>query len=117
MNKILFLIILSFSACKQKDSAVALNLPFERTKWDMKTGRQYTFRKQMIPDLINNFTWQGLKKDSVLHLLGEPDGMEDETFMLYHYDQKFLVGNFPLSTQSLVIELNRDSTVKLARPN
>ena len=64
----------------------------------MKTGSQYIYRKQMIPDLLKNYTWPGLKKDSVLRLLGEPNSIEEDIFMLYHYEQKFLVGNFPLST-------------------
>ena len=70
----------------------------------------------MINDLLNNYKWAGIKKDSVVTLLGEPDGMEEDIFMLYHYEQKFL-GSFVLSTQSLVIQLATDSTVKLARTN
>ncbi len=70
----------------------------------------------MINDLLNNYNWPGVKKDSVLHLLGEPDVIEEDIFMLYHYEQKHF-GSFVLSTQSLVIELATDSTVKLARTN
>lgn len=71
----------------------------------------------MLDDLLNNYTWAGIKKDSVIKLLGEPDEIEDDIFMLYHYEQKHLFGSFPLSTESFVIELDADSTVKLARRN
>ncbi len=115
-TKLLLLFLLFCSACSNKDEAPKPNIKFERTKWDTKDGVKYTYRKQMINDLLNNYNWPGVKKDSVLHLLGEPDVIEEDIFMLYHYEQKHF-GSFVLSTQSLVIELTTDSTVKLARTN
>lgn len=116
LTRYLFLLILFCSACGNKDKAAAPNLKFESSKWVAKDGLNYIYRKQMINDLLQNYTWAGLRKDSVIKLLGEPDGMEEDIFMLYDYERKYF-GNFTLSTRSLVIQLNRDSTVKLARVN
>jgi hypothetical protein len=116
-TKLLFLLLLSCSACSNKHEASKPDIKFERTKWDTKDNLDYTYRKQMVNDLLINYKWPGVKKDSVIKLLGEPDVIEEDIFMLYHYEQKHLFGSFPLSTQALVIQLDTDSTVKLARTN
>ena len=110
----LLLLICLPSSCKEE--ALKADTKFERTKWDTKDGLNYTYRKPMVNDLLNNYHWSGVTKDSVLNLLGEPDSIEEDIFMLYHYEQKY-VGSFPLSTQSLVIQLATGNTVKLARTN
>ncbi|MDB5231505.1 MAG: hypothetical protein JWN76_2310 [Chitinophagaceae bacterium] len=115
-TKLLLLLVLLCSACNNKNDAPKPDIKFERAQWDTKDGLNYTHRKQMINDLLKNYKWPGIKKDSVINLLGEPDAIEEDIFMLYHYEQKHL-GSFPLSTQSLVIQLTPDSTVKLARTN
>ncbi len=103
-TKLLLLLLLFCSACSNKNEASKPDTKFERTKWDTKDGANYTYRNQMVNDLLKNYNWPGLKKDSVLKLLGEPDGIEENIFMLYNYEQKHL-GFFPLSTKSLVIQL------------
>jgi hypothetical protein len=113
----LFLLLLLFcSACSHHNEAAIPDIKFERAKWDIKENDSYIYRKQMVNDLLHNYKWPGVKKDSVIKLLGEPDEIEDNVFMLYIYNQKHL-GFFSLSTQELVIELTADSTVKLARMN
>ena len=114
--KLLLLLLLFCSACGNRNEASKPDIKFERNKWDAKDDGNYTYRKQMVNDLLTNYKWAGLKKDSVINLLGEPDGIEEDVFMLYNYQQKHL-GSFTLSTQSLVIELAKDSTVVLARTN
>lgn len=116
ITKWLLCVILFFSACGSKDEASKPDIKFERTKWDLKDDLNYSYRKQMINDLLKNYNWPGLKKDSVIKILGEPDGIEEDIFMLYDYEQKRF-GSFPLSTNSLVIQLGGDSTVILARTN
>jgi hypothetical protein len=115
-TKWFLLLFLFFSACSSKDEGPKPEIRFERTKWDAKDDLNYSYRKQMVNDLLNNYKWSGLQKDSVIKMLGEPDVIEEDIFMLYHYEQKHL-GAFPLSTQSLVIQMDADSTVVLARTN
>jgi hypothetical protein len=113
----LFLVALVFcSACANKEKSKDPDISFDRTKWDITDGSNYVYRKQMINDLLNNHQWAGLTKDSVISLLGQPNEIEENIFMLYHYEQTRL-GGFPLAMQELVIELNSDSTVVLARTN
>lgn len=115
-TKLILILLLFCSACSNKDEASEPDIKFERTEWDTKDGSNYTYRKQMINDLLNNYHWAGIKKDSVVKLLGEPNEIEEDIFMLYNYEQKYLF-SFPLSTQALVIQLDTDSTVILARTN
>jgi hypothetical protein len=115
-TKLLLLLLLFCSACSSHNEAPKPDIKFERAKWDIKEDGRYTYRKQMLNDLLNNYKWPGVKKDSVIKLLGEPDEIEDNIFMLYNVNQNGF-GFFPLSTKELVIELTADSTVKLARMN
>lgn len=111
----LFLFLLLFcSACSNKDEASKADIKFERTKWNIKDDDIYTYRKQMVNDLLTNYKWAGITKDSVIKLLGEPDEIEDNTFMIYNFNQSPF-GFAPFSAKQLIIELTPDSTVKLAR--
>ena len=114
--KLFMLLLLFCSACSNKKDTSKPDIKFERAKWDIKEDGRYTYRKQMVNDLLNNYKWPGVKKDSVIKLLGEPDEIEDNIFMLYNYNQNGF-GFFPFSSKELVIELTADSTVKLARTN
>ena len=107
-------VFLFCSACSHEPSKP--DIKFERTKWDTKKDDSYTYRKQMINDLLKNYNWPGIKKDSVIKLLGQPDEIEADTFLLYDYGHKY-IGSFPTSTQSLIFDLAADSTVKRARDN
>lgn len=113
ITKLLLLLFL-FSACSNNGETSKPDITFERTKWDAKDGSAYLYRVQMINDLIKNYRWPGVKKDSVVKLLGEPDEIEEDTFLLYHYKQKYL-GTLPMFSESLIFELTADSTVKLVR--
>jgi hypothetical protein len=115
-KKLLLLLFLFCSACESNDEAAKTDIKFDRSKWDTKDGATYTYRKQMINDLIKNYKWPGVKKDSVVKLLGQPNEIEEDTFMIYDYHQNPL-GLFEFSGKSLVFELSPDNTVKLARPN
>ena len=114
--KWLLLMLIVFSACSHGEKASNPDMKFDRALWDMKEDRNYDYRKQMIYDLLNNYNWPGLTKDSVQKMLGEPDVMEEDIFMLYHYNQKF-VGSMVWSTQSMVVQLDSNSRVVLARTN
>ena len=113
-TKLLLFLILICSACGNKNESSKQDIKFERAKWDIKDDGIYTYRKQMVNDLLTNYKWAGIKKDSVIKLLGEPNEIEDNTFMLYDINQAPF-GFAPFSSKSFVIELAPDSTVKLVR--
>ena len=113
----LFVVALVFClGCDNNDKSKEPDISFDRRKWDITDGNNYVYRKQMVNDLLNNHHWAGISKDSVISLLGQPNEIEENIFMLYHFEQTRL-GGFPLAMQELVIELNSDSTVVLARTN
>ncbi len=112
--KLLLFLLLFCSACSSSDETKP-DIKFDGTKWNMKDGDSYTFRKQMVNDLLQNYKWSEVKKDSLIKMLGNPDEIEDDIFLLYSYDHKYF-GQFTKSTQ-LIFELAPDSTVKLVRKN
>ena len=112
--KLLLILVLICSACNDKNESSKQDIKFERTKWDMKDDDIYTYRRQMVNDLLTNFKWAGITKDSVIKLLGEPDEIEDNTFLIYNFNQSPF-GFSPFSSKQFIIELAPDSTVKVAR--
>ena len=76
----------------------------------MQNG-EYLYRNKMITDLLENYTLKGVKQDSILNMLGEPN-RRDSLYFFYIVDQKLFANFFPLYTKSLVIKLAGDSTVE-----
>lgn len=113
-TKLLFSLVLFCSACGNKNESTQASIKFESAKWNIKEDGHYTYRKQMVDDLLKNYKWTGIKKDSIIKLLGEPDEIEDNIFMIYDINQSPF-GFAPFSSKSLIIELAADSTVKVAR--
>ncbi|HEY0677619.1 MAG TPA: hypothetical protein VGD17_05000 [Chitinophagaceae bacterium] len=118
---ILILVISFFCASCNSDGqtgklAEQKEIGFEKTKWSIKKDGQYTYRKQMITDLLNNYKWPGMKKDSLLQMLGQPDGIE-QNLLMYDYERKPFLGGLGTTVEAIVFELAADSTVKVARLN
>jgi hypothetical protein len=85
-------------------------MPFNKTKWATKDGRDYPYRDKMLKDLMTNYQLHGLKKDTLEKLLGPPD-RTNNGYLYYTIAQKRL-GFFPLHTKTLVFKLTTDSTVE-----
>src|SRR5688500_14377372 len=115
VTKLFFVFLLCCSACRDKSPAQP-DIKFDKTKWNLKNDRNYTYRKQMVNDLLNNYRWAGLKKDSVIQMLGQPDDIEEGNLM-YDYKEKSFLGGVGTIIEAVVFELAPDSTVKAARLN
>jgi len=76
----------------------------------MKEADDYPYRNAMLDDLIKNVTLKGLKRDSLLSLLGTPTRI-DSAYLFYTISQPH-VGGMTISNKSLVIKLAQDSTVE-----
>lgn len=113
---LLSICILLFSCSGSNDSPEAKPIKFDRVKWDAKTDGKYTYRNQMIYDLLNNHSWKGLSTDSLYRKLGWPDEREGAE-LFYLYDSKPFLGGLATTIETFVIELSADSTVKEARLN
>lgn len=105
-KNIFLLLLVCFLSCKNKKQEIK-DTRFDKTKWAMQDGQDYPYRKQMIADLINNQKLKGLQKDSVLHILGQPD-RTDSNYLFYRVAQKRL-GFFPMQTKTLVIKFTNDT--------
>ena len=117
VTKLLLVLLLFCSACGNKDDHAGKDhIKFDKTKWNEKNDGNYTYRKQMVNDLLNNYQWVGVKQDSVIHMLGQPDYIE-EGYLIYNYEKKLFLGGLGTTIEAVVFELARDSTVKVARLN
>ena len=85
---------------------------FDKIKWAVKKDREYPYRNKMLKDFITNYRLTGLKKDTVVNLLGQPN-RSDNGYLFYTIAQEYL-GNIPvpLHTKTLVIKFAKDSTVE-----
>lgn len=117
ITSLLLVITLAAAACGGKDKQSGKpDMKFDRTKWSEKSpDGGYTYRKQMVNDVLTSYNWVGVSTDSVRKVLGPPDQVEENIFWLYHYEQKKL-GSFTLSTHSMILVAGPDSTIKEARP-
>lgn len=64
----------------------------------------------MLKDLIDNHPLNGIRKEELIDLLGQPD-RSDKGYLFYSIAQRRIYF-FPLQTKTLVIKLARDSTVE-----
>ena len=96
-------------ACKHKEHLKQEK--FDKVKWAILEGGEYPYRNAMLQDLIDHYALHGLKKDSVINLLGPPTHMEN-SHLYYLVDQQLIAKSFPLHTKTLVIKLTKDSTVE-----
>ncbi len=109
---ILFISLSSFIyACNQKkETAVSSEVKFDKEKWLTKDGQAYPYRNDMLGNLIDNVTLKGIRYDSLINILGQPDRI-DNGHLFYNIYRKEVVG-FTLGTKTFVIKLNPDSTVE-----
>ena len=106
-SNILILCSLCFLACKNKQDISEEK--FDKIKWAINQDMDYPFRDKMINDLITNYKLHGIKRDSLVNLLGSPD-RSDSSYLFYRIAQQRL-GLIPLHTKTLVIKLDIDSSV------
>ena len=83
---------------------------FDKIKWQTKDDDTYPYRNEMLEDLIINITLKGLQKAKLIELLGPPTRV-DGNYLFYTVVEPH-ISIITLSNKSLVIKLNKDSTVE-----
>lgn len=75
-------------------------------------GQYLPYRNNMLNDLVYNQQLKGLKYNTVIDMLGQPN-RTDNGHLFYTIDKKYF-GNTAviLHTKTLVIKLGKDSTVE-----
>ena len=110
IRKLLLTFFIASVGCQNKDGQPEQK--FDRIKWATKHDREYPYRDKILNDLITNHKLHGIRHDSVLYLLGQPN-RTDNGHLFYTIEQKFFPNtSWPLHTRTLVIKLARDSTVE-----
>jgi hypothetical protein len=108
IKNVLIVLLLCCFSCKNNDDKNA-EQKFDKLKWTTKEGMKYPYRNKMLNDLVYKQKLKGLKKDEVLHMLGQPNRV-DTNYFFYIVDQSFL-GDIalPMHTKSLVIKFLNDT--------
>ncbi len=114
MKNPLTLFLLCFLGCKSGSNEKLEKLEkFDKVKWANGDGQHYPYRDAMLKDLMTNYVLPGVKRDSVLNMLGTATRV-DNNYLFYRIAQERL-GFFPIHTKSLVIKFAGDSTIEWVR--
>ena len=107
------ILILCFHACTHQKEEIKVE-KFDKAKWGILSGKEYLYRDNMLKDLMANKRLTGLKRDTILKMLGYPN-RSDTNYIFYMVRQTLVAGFFPLHTKTLVIEFAEDNTVRSAK--
>ncbi len=91
------------------DRELKTDSKFDKKKWSLKNGKDYTYRDDMLADLMHDPHLRELKRDAVINLLGQPDRI-DSSYLFYRVSEEH-IGFFTLHAKTLVIKLSRDSSI------
>ncbi|MBR9920485.1 MAG: hypothetical protein GYB31_06570 [Bacteroidetes bacterium] len=107
MDRLFLIFIIPFFllACNGEKEVDQL-LTFDSEKWQLKEGKDYPYRDQMLDDLVDSRLLKPMTKEEVLDVLGVPD-RSDGLYLFYTVTQK-RIGLFPLHTTTLVVKLSED---------
>ncbi len=98
------------SNSKIVESDSATQFVFDRVRWNLKDGNNYSHREELYRELMTNPQFRSLKQDGVIGVLGEPD-RKDNNYLFYTIHQKHL-GALPMHTKTMVIKFADDRTIE-----
>ena len=102
--------LLIFLSCKDNKEENPKKT-FDKELWKAKdTDGNYSFRDEMLDNLVYKVKLKGLTKQEVITMLGEPD-RTNEDYLYYEVLSKE-VGAIPFSKKFLVIKLDKNDTVE-----
>jgi hypothetical protein len=83
---------------------------FNKEQWNTKDGKDYSYRAQMLNDIVYNDTIRTLNKEQLLKLLGNPDYIKEGH--LYYRINETRIGSWTLKTKTMVIKLLEDQSIE-----
>lgn len=115
MKSLKYILILMnlLGSCKSNDSKTPKEpevVRFDKIKWHQKDDQGYTYRDKMANDLITRRTLDGLKRDDVTNLLGDPDRNE-QNYLFYELREEKAYG-FMLNKKVMLVYIGADSVVE-----
>ena len=85
---------------------------FDKTKWAIKKDDEYPYRAHMLKDFIARYKLNGIKKETIISLLDQPD-RSDNGFLFYNISKETFANlPVPLHKKTLVIKIASDSTIE-----
>ena len=108
--KIKYLLVLLFLFCLSCRDKKMPDEKFDKTRWATKIDEEYPYRNSMLNDLMMHHELHGVKRDSILDMLGAPT--RSDTFYLFYRIAQEHLGSLPIHTKTLVIKFKSDSTVE-----
>jgi hypothetical protein len=96
-----------------KNNTVTNKVIFDKNKWLEHKGDYYTFRDEMLDNILHTDLVRNLNQNEIIKLLGEPSYYrENKNYLYYLIKKKSLLGFWTLHTKTLVIKLKDDKTVE-----
>lgn len=99
-------LLINFSCGKENIPQI----PFDQTKWNIKEGKDYPYRNQMVDEVLYSDSLRTLNKEEVINHLGEPSYIREE--FLYYRIQETRLGTWILHTKTIAIKLSEDNSVE-----
>ena len=112
------MLLIVIAACNTNDKTNKASLPpmpFNKSMWHVKDSKDgsYVHRSKMINDLLHNYQWKGVTKDSVIQMLGQPSEFVENSLFYNYKSRQMLLGT---ANESIVFQLSPDGqTVTEAR--
>ncbi len=118
LKSLLIFLLIVFFSCKKHQETNGLkdrsenrtDTIFNREKWNVKVGKNYPYRDDMLMDVVYNDTVRGLNKDQILSLFGEPDRISENH--LYYLIDRNNLGLWTLNAKFMVIKFEDGETIE-----
>jgi len=88
----------------------ASQIPFDKTKWNTKEGKDYPYRNQMVDEVLYSDSLRTLRKNEIINHLGEPSYIREDFY--YYRVRETRLGAWILHTKTIVIKIPEGETVK-----
>lgn len=94
-------------------SCKARELEFDRSKWNTVEDGFYTYREQIVNDLIHNHLKKGMSYRELIELVGNPEKnqMEEKHTVGYEIMEDYAWDIDPVETKTLIIRFTNDSLI------
>jgi len=96
----------------QANSEIATDIPFDKSKWSEKEGKDYLYRDQMLNAVVYNDTIRTLSKVQFVELLGEPDYLRDDPLYLHYRISETRLSFWTMHTKTMVVKLTEEDTIE-----
>ncbi len=95
-----------------EDAIETGQMDFDKSKWQLKEGKDYPFRDAMLNAIVYNDTIRNLNRYQIIGLLGDPDYQRESDLYLYYRTHETRLSFWKVHTRTLVIKLKEDDSIE-----